>query len=324
MTRARKLCLLLAVLAMTPASPVFAQSADAARADALFRDAQKLLERGKVHEACEEFAESQQIDPALGTLLNLADCHAQEGKIALARVEFASAAELAAERKQKEREDFARAQAAELSTKLARVTLSIAPNAGVDAVAIDGNPLDPRAWTDAAFLGPGAHTIVASGNGKRSRTVTLNLAAGEHALVIDPLADALPPPIVPSPAVLPRVPGPEEDRGGARTAGFVVLGAGVVALGAGVYFGVRAKSQKQDGDAHCAGKYCDDAGLAFEQDAHTSATLSTIAFGAGIVGVGVGAYLVLAPQSPQPHTTALRVDPSFGAHDAGLRLRGSF
>src|SRR5258705_3259626 len=66
-------------------------SADLAGAEALFRQGRQLLSEGKTAAACEKFAASQRMDPSSGTLLNLADCHAGEGKTASAWAGFLTA-----------------------------------------------------------------------------------------------------------------------------------------------------------------------------------------------------------------------------------------
>src|SRR5438128_7591778 len=131
MPRASHLSLVVAALIAIVPAPARADATGAARADALFRDAKQLIDQGRLREACEKFAESQRLDPALGTLLNLADCHAQSGQVAAARAEFVVAAELAVQRGEKAREAFARAEVAKLEKQLARLTLSIAPSAVV-------------------------------------------------------------------------------------------------------------------------------------------------------------------------------------------------
>ena len=48
---------------------------DAAAARALFEQARKLLADGKPEQACPKLEESQRLDPGIGTLFNMADCH---------------------------------------------------------------------------------------------------------------------------------------------------------------------------------------------------------------------------------------------------------
>ncbi|NOU28880.1 MAG: hypothetical protein HOO96_13330, partial [Polyangiaceae bacterium] len=49
-------------------------------AETLFREGRKALEAGDYAVACAKFAESQRIEPAPGTLLNLAGCEERSGK----------------------------------------------------------------------------------------------------------------------------------------------------------------------------------------------------------------------------------------------------
>src|SRR5262249_38354527 len=140
-----------------------------------------------------------------------ADCHAQAGEIALARTEFAVAAELAAQRKQAAPEALAREPVAELAAKLAPGTLALPPPSGIGGIGRDGHPVDPRAWSEVAFLAQGTHTIVTSGKGKIARTLTLTLSAGAHAVALDVLKDEPPPAPPPQP-----VPAPAPARARAR------------------------------------------------------------------------------------------------------------
>jgi hypothetical protein len=56
-------------------------------------------------------------------------------------------------------------------------------------------------------------------------------------------------------------------------------------------------TQKSAGDSHCSGAYCDASGLSSEDAAHTSATISTVAFAVGLVALAVDAVLLLT----RPH-----------------------
>src|SRR5262245_28993804 len=73
----------LILLGVAAAAPASAQPAGA-QAEALFRQGRELLAAGKVAEACTAFEESQKVDPAVTTLLNLASCREMNSQLATA------------------------------------------------------------------------------------------------------------------------------------------------------------------------------------------------------------------------------------------------
>src|SRR5580658_1649767 len=72
-----------------------AQAQQPSAAETLFEQGRELLATGKLVEACDKFAESQKLDPAVGTLLNLGDCYAKRGMTATAWATFMLAASTA-------------------------------------------------------------------------------------------------------------------------------------------------------------------------------------------------------------------------------------
>src|SRR5690242_20156658 len=70
-----------AAIAMLAASPR-AAAGDPVAAEALFQAAVELLERNDASGACAKFAASQELDPAVSTLVQLAKCREREGKLA--------------------------------------------------------------------------------------------------------------------------------------------------------------------------------------------------------------------------------------------------
>src|SRR5437879_111900 len=56
----------------------------AATADVLFSDARGAMADKKFAAACAKFLESNRLDPAVGTLFNLANCEAQRGQLVTA------------------------------------------------------------------------------------------------------------------------------------------------------------------------------------------------------------------------------------------------
>src|SRR5882672_4544932 len=65
-----------------------ATAAEKVAAEALFDDGRKLLADGRFAPACEKFEQSEHIDPAVGTLLYLAECYEKSGRTASAWATF--------------------------------------------------------------------------------------------------------------------------------------------------------------------------------------------------------------------------------------------
>src|SRR6185436_13656654 len=80
-----------AVVFLLWSSAALAQPAGA-QAEVLFRQGRTLLSAGKVAEACSAFEESQKLEPAVTTLLNLAGCREKLGQFATAWGLFLEAA----------------------------------------------------------------------------------------------------------------------------------------------------------------------------------------------------------------------------------------
>jgi hypothetical protein len=82
------------VVVAAASSRAVAQPASA-QAQRLFDEARKLLAAGKLPQACAAFESSQKLDPAVTTLLNLADCREQNHQLATAWGLFIDANRLA-------------------------------------------------------------------------------------------------------------------------------------------------------------------------------------------------------------------------------------
>ena len=108
-------------------------------AEALYREGKRLIEANRVAEACIKFAESQRVEPATGTLLNLANCHEKEGKTATAWAEFTQVAGTADLKGQTRRAAFAHEHADALEKNLHSLVVDVKrPSAGM----VDANPSD--------------------------------------------------------------------------------------------------------------------------------------------------------------------------------------
>src|SRR5882724_9354208 len=79
---------------------------------------------GQTAEACPKYAESERLDPQLGTLLHLGECYAKLGKTASAWTSFKEAADLAAERKDR-REAKIRERITDLEKTLSNLVIMV-------------------------------------------------------------------------------------------------------------------------------------------------------------------------------------------------------
>src|SRR5262249_48649017 len=152
MTRRLALPLLGSILALS--SPALAQSPNARAAEGLFQQGVSLLQSGQTKEACEKFVASYGLDPANGTLQNVASCHEKEGTTASAWSEWLELAGKAAQANQKEREQLARSRAGELAKDLSRLELRFASNSNVATIEIDGQTVARSGWTAPLPLDP--------------------------------------------------------------------------------------------------------------------------------------------------------------------------
>ena len=170
-------------------APAWAQASDTiATAEALFDAGREGMVAGDFANACPKLAESQRLDPQLGTLLNLALCHAKQGRTATAWAEYRTVAELASRAGEPAREREAEKQIRGLEGRLAKVRIR-APD-GVH-IRIDGRDIGaPRPW-ERLFPWireriPWTHT--SKGRKPYSQTFVVADAASESTLSVPTLA----------------------------------------------------------------------------------------------------------------------------------------
>ncbi|MDI1477644.1 hypothetical protein [Polyangium sp. y55x31] len=337
--RRSAIAVLLSLAVTSSGARVRAQSPEGpsiALAEALFQQGRKLLDEQRYAEACTKLAESQRLDPKLGTLLNLAVCHEKEGKIATAWAEYTSAASLARGKGQKDREQFARDHVAELRKQLAYVVLRMeAPPAGL-GMKLDDKPIDVAALNVPLPIDPGKHTVTVVAPGKRAWTgeVTVPSQPGEIPVVIPALEDAPPPPaqVAPPPPeplpppISPTKPPPAEPplpapTGPSASAVLMVtgFGGGGAALLVGAVTGIVTLAKASEILPNCNGSSCPGQANALAT-ATTLANVSNIGFGVAVLGLGVGiAGIALAPKREHAPPPAVSVTPLLGPGVLGLR-----
>src|SRR5882672_5439773 len=110
----------------------------------LFDEGRELAKQGKYAEACDKFTQSYALDPAVGTELNLADCHEHLGHVAKAWHMFDDAAIQSEKTTNAARAKFARERADALIGKLATIVIPLgAGNVAGATVTINKQTVKP-------------------------------------------------------------------------------------------------------------------------------------------------------------------------------------
>jgi hypothetical protein len=336
-----------ALLLALAASPALAQAPSKdvrAAAVALFDEGRALMAAGKHAEACPKLAESQQLDPGIGTLFNLSDCYERIGRTATAWLGFRDVASQALAAGQTEREKVARQRAAALEPRLSKLSVVVSAEGQAKGVKVqrDGVAVGEALWGTPVPVDPGAHAVSAEAPGRAPWEKSVRVdQPGVVTVEVPPLAEerAAPAPRAPGEAptatpraapIPPRAAAPAAPAGAWRSpAGIVAMGAGAVGVGAGTALAFMAKSKFDESNdtGHCnAEGQCDSTGLALRDDAVAQGNIATAVFVAGAALAVGGAILWLsAPPSderaltdPAPARLAVGVGPG------GVALRGAF
>ncbi len=316
---------------------------DNALALKLFDEGRSLLTAGKVGEACRKLEESWRLNPLPGTLLNLAVCHEQEGRTASAVAEFRQARALAERDHRDDRLSLADQHLRAIEGKVSSLVIIVGPDADRPDLSVlrDGTAVGRTVWGSRIPTDPGDHVVEASAPNKKPwkavvkvapdgdvQTVTLK-ALEDATPVLEPAPPPPPvaPPVVEAPLPPPPVPAPPEHHGMStrKTIGLVSVAAGVVGVGLGTYFGVVAIQDHGNSNATCTtSPKCSTQSTSLTSQAGTAADISTVAFAAGLVALGVGAFLWLGDSSGRSDKPTVSLVPSLGPGRGGVDLAGSF
>jgi hypothetical protein len=300
-----------------------ASSAASAQAAELFEQGRALIARQDFRAACPKFAESDRLEPKVGTRLNLADCEEHLGQIVAARGHWQDAANLAHSLSD-EREAVAKQRFTALDPRVAKLAVSLpASTPGGLRVERDGVELGAGSLGAALPVDPGSHTIVVSGAGYEDRSYSVTLAEGEaKALTVEPGAQKV--------VDVPAAPPPASSWSGRKTLALATAGVGVAGVVVGAVFGILTISDyhsSNTGVGSCSSgtPQCGSASAADERNtAYRFGNVSTAAFIVG--GVGLAAGGVLWFTAPAPSTSAARGTggPSIAIGPGSVLVEGAF
>jgi hypothetical protein len=352
MNKALGMTFLVAAATCAAAPPAHAQQRDPAAAQALFDEARTLMKSQRFDEACPKLAESQRLDPGIGTQFRLADCYEQQGKIASAWAGFLDVASVAAGAGQTDRERAARARAAHLESRLPKLTIVVPPTSRVSGLEItrDSVAIGEAQWGSAVPVDPGDHRIVVSAPGKRQFTGSVAVREATPATFNVPMLEAAPegasPTVAaapaaqaatPAPATVPPqndAPPPSSGSSGPGVAVITIGAVGIVGVALGTTFGLMASSKYDESKTHCRlsdENLCDQQGVDLRDKAFTFGNVATVSFIVGGIALASAATLWIvnssSEKSPSESATlvrSLRAGVRGGPERGTLVLEGRF
>lgn len=308
------------VLALADVAHAEPTATDKAAADALFNEARQLLDAGRAAEACPKLEESQRLDPAVGTALNLADCYERVGRTASAYIAFGDAATLARRSGDPSRAEEAERRADALAPKLVKLAVTVPEPSRVEGLTVlrDGQPLAPALWGTAIPVDPGEHVVEAKAPDRVPWKTTVKLDVPG---TVQPIS-------VPVLAEVERPPPPEKTA--QRVAGIVVGSVGLAALAVAGGLSIAAVRTDDESKPYCLPEdpnKCYAKGVALRNESIMYADTATVVSIAGGVVLATGVTLFLlagAPKSPDKPARAWVVVPHASPQGAGLTFAGVF
>ena len=321
----------IAALLVGAVTPAFA---DVSAADEAFKKGRELYKAGKYADACVQFEKSEELDPALGTLFNIAQCDEHIGKVASA---LAAYREVIAKDTNATRRQTASDNAQALEPRVPKLVVAV-PAAELASAKHLVVTLDGKRTIDAGKrvdVDLGEHAVAVHADGMREYTTTAKivdegktvtvtvtlLPEGEGGAKVskpDKLQDKQPPTDgTPEPTA----------RSRRKTFGIIAMAAGGAAIVTGAVYGGLASSKWSDAKAVCGGTSCtsqadvDRASLLGDQ-ARSKANIATGLFVAGGVIAAVG--VVLFVTAPSEHAPAVTMTAHASADGAAVWFSGRF
>lgn len=328
-SRSRILSRCLAVLAssfvIATASPAFAEpsAADKETARSLMEDGDTKRDKGDLKGALKSYEAADAIMKVPTTGLEVAKAQAALGLLIEARDTLQRVVRIPAKPGEPAPFTAARKNAETLSNELAgripAVTINltnVAPDT-TPTVLIDDETIPAAVIGVPRKVNPGSHVIVVKANGGEKRE-ELSIAEKETKTITIDLAD-----LAGATAQVPETPPEASSSGGGAGKALMYAGfsLGVVGIGVGAVTGLMSISQTNELKDQCPNNVCPRDRQGDIDSAQSLGNISTIAFIAGGVGIGVGVVglLMSGKDTKETGSTKPRVDPVVSGNYVGLR-----
>ena len=304
------------IASLTAAVAVAHADDELPKADALFAEAEALRDAGNATAACAKFEEALKYNRnAVGTMLNVALCDEQAGKLASAVKLFADARDLAREHHLVEHLQAAEEHLAKDEPMVAHLAIAFTEPPGADTKLLIDDEVIPTSSADDVPVDPGRHTITVTAPGRLPNETRVDVARLQHKAV-----------------AIPKLAYPPVRSSRRTVVGKVIVIGGTALVATGVTLGLFARSDYRSqfdpdstGVTPCSKvgtmTVCNSDGLSKTQKARTLGGVGTVVGGAGVVAIGVGALLWLLPHDTRENAGVV---PVVAPDRVGLAVVGSF
>lgn len=291
---------------------------DHTKADRLFEEATQLKAAGDTVRACAKYNEALSYNKsAIGTLLNVALCHEEAGRVATALELFTQARDLARENNRPEHLAAAEEHIAKNEAQVPHLAIAFAELLPSTKLVIDDKVYPITSASDIR-VDPGTRHVVVTAPDRLPYDTSVEVKAQEHKAIAIPML-GMPTTVV---------------KRGRVTIGKIVTFSGVGIVGTGIVLGLVARSRynSQIGPLG-SGKNCTDGpkpmcnaeGFQKTGNALTLGNVGTGVAIAGGVAIGIGAYLwFFAPKEKVPTEREVSIVPTIGPDNAGITAVGRF
>jgi hypothetical protein len=314
-------------------TPALAQSdAERAGARAAATEGAKAYEEGRFDQAVDLFTRAESLVHAPTHLLYMARSHEKLGQLVKARESYLKITreKLAPNAPDafKEARSAAEQELSALEPRIPYLTISLTgPGADAASVSMDGKDV-PKALLGVPHpVDPGDHELQATGKDVKSQAKKVTLEEGGRQSIELELEAA---PGAAGSTVTAAGDGPRDQgasgSNGMRIGAYAALGVGVVGLAAGTFFALRSSSKRDEAEELCTlpGGGCPAEKQSqinsLDDDADSAATMATVSFIVGGVGIAGGITLLIL-SSGDSSTSKRGIQPWVGLGSAGVSGR---
>ena len=294
------------------------------------------MKAGKLAEACAAFEQSQKLEPATTTLLNLAGCREKNSQLASAWGAFVDAERTTrsgTDSATKQLHQIAADKAMLLEPELSKLTINVPQGSRVSGLAItrDKEPLSDVMWNHALPIDGGTYTVTATAGALTwSTTVTIARDHDAKTVEVPNLEQQNKKPPAPTPPVVVAPPSPSEpgevivpeqktppDTHASKLVPLLTIAGGAVLVAGGVVFELSGESTYDSAKKEMTDQARRDS---LESSANTKRYTAEALGVAGLAVAGVGVWLYLRKPA-ESHETALV--PTATPTSVGLALTGA-